>query len=81
MVSVVHNFVDMNRNGYREFRETVTQAWVRVGLLEPNERFDRERYRACVRGAVNQLKAEGFITSPVADFYLNQSATMPLPAQ
>ena len=81
VVNVVHNFVDMNRNGYRDFRETVTQAWVRVGLLEPNERFDRERYRACVRGAVNQLKGEGFITSPVADFYLNQSATMPLPAR
>ena len=71
----------MNQNGYRDFRETVTQAWLRLGLLEPKEKFSRQVYTACVQESVRNLKAEGFITSKVADFYLQQAATMPLPGK
>ncbi|MCZ6751741.1 MAG: alpha/beta hydrolase domain-containing protein [Acidobacteria bacterium] len=81
VVNTVHHFVDMNQNGYRDFRETVTQAWLRLGLLEPKEKFSRQVYTACVQESVENLKAEGFITSKVADFYLQQAATMPLPGK
>ena len=79
VINTVHSFVDMNQNGYRDFRETVTQAWLRLGLLEPREKFSRDKYAACVQQAVESLQEEGFITSEVADFYLQQAATMPLP--
>ncbi len=81
MINTVHSFVNMNQNGYRDFRETVTQAWLRLGLLEPKEQFTRQKYAACVQDAVENLKAEGFITSKVADFYLQQAATRPLPSK
>ena len=71
----------MNQNGYRDFRETVTQAWLRLGLLKPGEKFNREKYTACVQEAVESVKREGFITSKTGDFYLKQAATMPLPSK
>src|SRR6185437_10621598 len=34
-------FVDMNGNGVRDKRESVTQAWQRVGLLKAGQQFNR----------------------------------------
>ena len=77
--NLFHNFVDMNRNGYRDFRETVTEAWQRLGLLKPNETFTREKYVACVEASVGGLLAAKFITPKVASFYREQARTMSLP--
>ena len=75
-----YNFVDMNRNGYRDFRETVTQAWRRLGLLQRNETFSREKYTACVQKAVNKLLADKLITARTAKFYADQAANTSFPS-
>ena len=51
-------FVDMNRNGVWDYRETPTQAWRRLGLLQPNETLTREKYVACVQNAAETLRKE-----------------------
>ncbi len=75
----IATFADMNRNGYRDFRETVTEAWRRLGLLELNENFSRERYVSCVEESVGKLTGGGFISSKVGDFYIEQAQGKPLP--
>ena len=55
-------FVDMNRNGVWDERETPEQAWRRLGLLAANEAFTRERYVACVEKAARALAADGFLS-------------------
>src|SRR5262245_1284554 len=41
-------FVDMNRNGVWDYRETPAQAWRRLGLLQKNEDLTRDKYVECV---------------------------------
>ena len=72
-------FADMNRNGFRDYRETVTQAWWRLGLLQHNENFTRERYMNCVQQTVNDLKEQGFISGQVGEFYVEQARSWSLP--
>ncbi len=38
-------FVDMNLNRYLDHRESVDQAWHRLGLLTPGEKFSRSNTR------------------------------------
>jgi hypothetical protein len=76
-----YNFVDMNRNGYRDFRETMTQAWRRLGLIRHNETFSRAHYAACIQKAVDKLLAERFILPRTAQFYLDQGKSMVFPSQ
>lgn len=78
-VNVAHGFVDMNGNGYRDFVETATEAWQRVGLIKPNESFNRERYVQCVRDTSNKLISERFFMSRTLDKYLQKARTMSLP--
>ena len=47
-------FVDMNRNGVWDYRETPTQAWRRLGLLQKHEELTRDTYVACVQRAAEQ---------------------------
>ena len=70
----------MNRNGYRDFRGTVTQAWRRRGLLRPNETFSRAKYTVCVRAAADKLLAEKFISQKTANFYTEQATTASFPS-
>ena len=74
-----YNYVDMNRNGYRDFRETVTQAWRRLGLLQHHEAFSRSKYTSCVQAAVETLRAEKFLSPKTAQFYVERAATLALP--
>jgi hypothetical protein len=76
-----YNFVDMNRNGARDFRETMTQAWRRLELIRPNETFGRDKYAACIQQAVDKLLAEKFILPRTAQFYLDQAKTMTFPSR
>jgi hypothetical protein len=69
------NFVDMNGNGIRDIRETVTQAWRRLGLLESDREFTRGRYTACVSQAANKLVQEGFLPPRVAAWYQKEADT------
>ena len=68
-------FVDMNRNGVWDYRETPTAAWRRLGLLRPNETLTREKYVACVRTAAEQLRKDGFFSAQTAAGYVERATT------
>ncbi len=72
-------FVDMNRNRYPDYRETATQAWRRLGLLEPGVPFGRTAYVDCVRASVRELREEQLITEDRAASYLEEAAQAELP--
>lgn len=66
-------FVDMNRNGIRDRRETLAQAWQRLGLLQPGEAFTRDRYVGCVERAARALEDAGFISGASARAYVERA--------
>ncbi len=66
-------FVDMNRNGVWDYRETPTQAWRRLGLLQKNEELTRDKYVACVQRAADQLRNEGFFSDKTAAAYVERA--------
>jgi hypothetical protein len=74
-------FVDMNQNGRRDRRETVTEAWRRLGLLKAGETFDRARYVACVRTTAAKLRQENLITDEVSRLYVEEAGRAELPAR
>ncbi len=74
-------FVDMNENGRRDKRETVTEAWRRMGLLKPGETFSRAKYVACVQSTAAKLRKENFITERVANLYIEEAGKNELPVQ
>jgi len=71
-------FVDMNRNGVWDLRETPTQAWRRLGLLAPGENLGYDSYVACVQAATSKLVEEGFFTAETADRYVAQARVQTL---
>ncbi len=74
-------FVDMNENGRRDKRETVTEAWRRLGLLKLDETFSRAKYVACVQSTAARLRKENLITEKIADLYVEDAEKEALPAQ
>ena len=66
-------FVDMNRNGVWDYRETPTEAWRRLGLLRPSETLTSERYVACVQRAAEQLRNDGFFSAATAASYIERA--------
>jgi len=66
-------FVDMNRNGVRDFRESPSQAWRRLGLLQKSEELTREKYASCVQRAAEQLRTEGFFSDKTVQWYVEQA--------
>jgi Alpha/beta hydrolase domain len=68
-------FVDMNRNGVWDYRETPTEAWRRLGLLGKGETLTREKYVACVRAAAESLAREGFFSAATARGYRERAQT------
>jgi len=74
-------FVDMNKNGRRDKRETVTQAWRRRGLLKAGETFSRAKYVECVQSTAAKLRKENLITEKVANLYVEDAKKEAFPAQ
>ncbi len=70
--------VDMNGNGARDQRETVEQAWRRLGLLKANETFNRAKYVACVTQAATALAKDGFLPARVVNHYVSKAHSAPL---
>jgi hypothetical protein len=66
-------FVDMNRNGVWDHRETATAAWRRLGLLVRGETLTREKYVACVRAAAESLAGDGFFSASTARGYVERA--------
>ncbi len=75
--------VDMNGNGNRDQRETVEQAWRRLGLLKVGESFSRKKYVDCVSRAATALARDGLLPARVANHYARkaQLALLPLGAR
>jgi hypothetical protein len=71
-------FVDMNRDGVWDYRETPTQAWRRLGLLPETMELTRDTYVACVQYAAEQLRKEGFFSDQTAATYVEQAKTADL---
>ena len=67
-------FVDMNGNGVRDTRETVTQAWQRLGLLKTEQRFTQSAYLGCVKAAVAKLVKDGLLPKKVGEYYVEQAS-------
>jgi hypothetical protein len=71
-------WIDMNRNGVWDYRETPTQAWRRLGLLRAGETLTRDKYVGCVQSAADALRKEGFVSEKTAAWYVAQARTAPL---
>ena len=71
-------FVDMNRNGVWDYRETPTKAWRRLGLLQPKEELTRDNYVGCVQAAADKLRQDGFLTEQTVAGYLARAKTADL---
>lgn len=72
-------FVDMNLNRYLDQRESLEEAWQRLGLLKSGETFTRSRYQQCVQETVDQLKKARLMTQRVADLYMQGAAEVEFP--
>ncbi len=71
-------FVDMNLNRYLDYRENLEQAWHRLGLLKPGEKFTRSAYQACIEKAVAKLQSEKFISDRGAVLFIEEAAEVDL---
>ena len=71
-------FVDMNRNGIWDFRDTPTTAWRRLGLIEPGVELTRDRYVRCIKDAAASLRGDGFFSEETASRYVQQAQTQNL---
>lgn len=71
-------YVDMNRNGIWDYRETPTQAWQRLGLLKEGQPLTREAYVGCVDRAARQLQKDGFLSAETVTAYAQQAQTADL---
>lgn len=71
-------YVDMNRNGVWDFRETPTEAWQRLRLLAAGEQLTRARYELCIKNAAETLQREGFFANTTTASYIAQAKTTDL---
>lgn len=71
-------FVDMNGNGLWDFRETPSQAWWRLGLLERGEALSRAHYVACVQQAASALADDGFFGPETVSEYMRAAQSQNL---
>ncbi|MBI4446434.1 MAG: hypothetical protein HY645_11060 [Acidobacteria bacterium] len=72
--------LDMNRNGVRDTRESIAQAWQRrwregkkTGVLAPGESFTSERYASCVTQSATILHREGFLSEAAMKHYIQEA--------
>lgn len=66
-------FVDMNGNGVRDKRETVTQAWQRLGLLKAGQKLTQALYAGCVKAAASRLVNEGLLPKRAGEHYIEKA--------
>lgn len=71
--------VDMNGNGTRDKRETVAQAWRRLGLIAKNEGFTRLVYTSCVTQVAERLAKDGLIPKGAEMYFKRQAPSVLLP--
>jgi hypothetical protein len=72
-------FVDMNGNGVRDKRETVAQAWQRLGLVKAGQKLTQAAYVNCVKNAAAKLVKEGLLPKKVGEYYVEHAQRTHLP--
>jgi hypothetical protein len=65
--------VDMNGNGARDKRETLVQAWTRLGLLKTGEKLTVSTYSACVANAAAKLVEQRLLPPRVLTHYVSRA--------
>jgi hypothetical protein len=65
--------VDMNGNGTRERRETLSCAWTRLGLIAPGEIVTHERYVDAVTAAAVRLAGDGLLDPAAIPHYTERA--------
>jgi len=72
--------LDMNGNGVRDTRESITQAWQRrgeqgkeYGTLAPGEEFTHGHYASCVATVASDLFRDRLLSRPALLYYLRQA--------
>ena len=73
--------VDMNGNGVRDRREMVAQAWARLRLLKPGERFTQSTYVSCVANAAAKLVGEGLLPPRLLAYYVRMAVARGVAAE
>ncbi len=71
-------YVDMNGNGARDKRETVAQAWQRLGLLKAGQKMTPSAYHNCVKNAAAKLVKQGLLPAKVGEYYVEKAHKMRL---
>ena len=74
-------FVDMNGNGKRDKRETMSEAWQRLGLLKAGQKLTHSVYVGCVKAVAAKLVKEGLLPNRVGEFYVERAGKARLPEQ
>ena len=69
--------VDMNANGVRDTRESMTAAWQRLGLLAAGEALTPARYAACVEQAAAALAQDRLLPQRLIAHYRLQALQRP----
>ena len=67
-------YVDMNGNGMRDKRESLTQAWQRLGLLKPSQQMTSTAYQSCVKEAATKLVKQGLLPAKVGEYYVDKAS-------
>jgi len=74
--STTREFVDMNGNGVQDTRETVEEAWRRLGLLPAGRSFDPQLYAACVADATGRLIQQRLLPPGAESWYQRHAASL-----
>lgn len=74
-------FVDMNRNSFQDYRESMAEAWRRMGLLAKEQNLDREQYVNCVKRSVDALVEDRLLSPVIGAQYLALAREEALPLQ
>jgi len=74
-------FVDMNLNRYPDGRESLQQAWQRLGLLNLGQPFTRRKYEDCVELVTEKLARDRFLTQSMVQRYRREASLVPLPGE
>jgi hypothetical protein len=67
-------YVDMNGNGVRDKRESLTQAWHRLGLLKPGQPMTLAAYQNCVKNVGAKLVKQGLLPARVGEYYVEKAS-------
>ena len=72
--------MDMNHNGIRDRRETLTEAWQRrrkegenFGILAQDEAFTQTHYLNCVRSVATELFEQRFLSRSAMLDYIQKA--------